>query len=73
MRASPLVGRCCRLVGESARREIDSVRDIMTENIERVLERGERIDLLVDKVIISRTLSISRRADASESAGGAVL
>ncbi|KAJ5690840.1 synaptobrevin-domain-containing protein [Penicillium macrosclerotiorum] len=33
----------------TARREIDSVRDIMTENIERVLERGERIDLLVDK------------------------
>ncbi|KAI5308886.1 hypothetical protein KEM55_004627 [Ascosphaera atra] len=33
----------------SARREIDSVRDIMTENIEHVLERGERIDLLVDK------------------------
>ncbi|ODH26779.1 hypothetical protein ACO22_04423 [Paracoccidioides brasiliensis] len=33
----------------SARKEIDSVRDIMTENIERVLERGERIDLLVDK------------------------
>ncbi|KAJ5919353.1 hypothetical protein N7466_010296 [Penicillium verhagenii] len=33
----------------SARLEIDSVRDIMTENIERVLERGERIDLLVDK------------------------
>ncbi len=29
--------------------EIDNVRDIMTENIERVLERGERIDLLVDK------------------------
>lgn len=33
----------------SARKEIDNVRDIMTENIERVLERGERIDLLVDK------------------------
>ena len=33
----------------NARKEIDSVRDIMTENIERVLERGERIDLLVDK------------------------
>lgn len=32
-----------------AQREIDSVRGIMTENIERVLERGERIDLLVDK------------------------
>ena len=33
----------------TARQEIDSVKDIMTENIERVLERGERIDLLVDK------------------------
>ncbi|KAK4986940.1 hypothetical protein LTR50_004983 [Elasticomyces elasticus] len=33
----------------NVQREIDSVRDIMTENIERVLERGERIDLLVDK------------------------
>ena len=30
-------------------REMDGVREIMTENIERVLERGERIDLLVDK------------------------
>ena len=29
--------------------EIDNVKGIMTENIERVLERGERIDLLVDK------------------------
>src|SRR3989440_11815563 len=29
--------------------EIAGVRGIMTENIERVLERGERIDLLVDK------------------------
>ncbi|KAL9107412.1 MAG: hypothetical protein Q9227_007696 [Pyrenula ochraceoflavens] len=33
----------------NAKKEIESVRDIMTENIERVLERGERIDLLVDK------------------------
>ncbi|KAF2651739.1 vesicle-associated membrane protein-like protein [Lophiostoma macrostomum CBS 122681] len=32
-----------------AQAEIDNVREIMTENIERVLERGERIDLLVDK------------------------
>jgi len=32
-----------------AQREIESARGIMTENIERVLERGERIDLLVDK------------------------
>ena len=29
--------------------EIDDVKNIMTQNIERVLERGERIDLLVDK------------------------
>ncbi|KAI9832207.1 MAG: hypothetical protein M1826_002211 [Phylliscum demangeonii] len=29
--------------------EIENVRGIMTENIERVLERGERIDLLVNK------------------------
>ena len=33
----------------SARKEVDSVRDIMSQNIEQVLERGERIDLLVDK------------------------
>jgi len=33
----------------NAQQEIDDVRDIMSENIERVLERGERIDLLVDK------------------------
>jgi vesicle-associated membrane protein 7 len=29
--------------------EIEDVRGIMTQNIERVLERGERINLLVDK------------------------
>lgn len=29
--------------------DIDNVKGIMTQNIERVLERGERIDLLVDK------------------------
>jgi len=33
----------------SVQGEIADVREIMTENIERVLERGERIDLLVDK------------------------
>lgn len=36
-------------VVQKAQREIESARGIMTENIERVLERGERIDLLVDK------------------------
>lgn len=33
----------------TAQREIDDVRGIMTKNIEGLLERGERIDLLVDK------------------------
>ena len=29
--------------------KIDTVKDIMVENIDRVLERGEKIELLVDK------------------------
>lgn len=29
--------------------QIDEVKDVMLENIDRVLERGERIELLVDK------------------------
>ncbi|KAI7901051.1 synaptobrevin-domain-containing protein [Cokeromyces recurvatus] len=29
--------------------EIEQVKDVMVHNIERVLERGERIELLVDK------------------------
>ncbi|KAI9705418.1 MAG: hypothetical protein M1836_006173 [Candelina mexicana] len=33
----------------NAQAEIENVKGIMTENIERVLERGERIDLLVNK------------------------
>lgn len=33
----------------TAKREIDDVRGIMTKNIEGLLERGERLDLLVDK------------------------
>jgi vesicle-associated membrane protein 7 len=33
----------------NARREIEDVKGIMTKNIEGLLERGERIDLLVDK------------------------
>ncbi|KAG5946393.1 hypothetical protein E4U59_003928 [Claviceps monticola] len=33
----------------NAQREIDDVRGIMTKNIESLLERGERLDLLVDK------------------------
>lgn len=33
----------------AVQRQVDAVRDVMVENIERVLERGERIELLVDK------------------------
>tara|TARA_R110002003_G_scaffold96_30_gene7673 strand:- start:24605 stop:25432 length:828 start_codon:yes stop_codon:yes gene_type:complete len=33
----------------TAQREIEGVREIMTENIERVLERGEHMSALVDK------------------------
>lgn len=33
----------------NVKREMDDVRGIMTKNIEGLLERGERIDLLVDK------------------------
>ena len=33
----------------NAKREIEDVKGIMTRNIEGLLERGERIDLLVDK------------------------
>ncbi|KAL2023070.1 hypothetical protein VTK56DRAFT_3980 [Thermocarpiscus australiensis] len=34
---------------EGVQKDIDDVRGIMTRNIEGLLERGERIDLLVDK------------------------
>lgn len=42
-------------------REIDSVKDIMSQNIERVLERGERIDLLVDKSAHLQSSSLAFR------------
>ena len=29
--------------------QVDEVKNIMVDNIERVLERGEKIELLVDK------------------------
>jgi len=35
--------------GKEIREEMDAVKDVMVQNIERVLERGERIDLLVNK------------------------
>lgn len=33
----------------SVQKKVDEVKGIMVENIERVLERGEKIELLVDK------------------------
>jgi vesicle-associated membrane protein 7 len=35
--------------GKEIRDEMNAVKDVMVQNIERVLERGERIDLLVNK------------------------
>ncbi|SRR5579859_6713671 len=35
--------------GREVREEMNAVKDVMVQNIERVLERGERIDLLVNK------------------------
>lgn len=34
---------------ERVRDEVDRVKDIMVANIEAILERGERLELLVDK------------------------
>lgn len=31
------------------RSQVDEVKDVMTQNIERVLDRGEKLDDLVDK------------------------
>merc|ERR1712137_961755 len=33
----------------AVRSQIDEVKDVMVQNIEKVLERGEKIELLVDK------------------------
>ena len=35
--------------GKEISEEMNAVKDVMVQNIERVLERGERIDLLVNK------------------------
>lgn len=38
-----------RCIGPAQSPQVDEVKNIMVENIERVLERGEKIELLVDK------------------------
>ncbi|KAG0312064.1 hypothetical protein BGZ99_009738 [Dissophora globulifera] len=46
--------------------EIEQVKDVMVQNIERVLERGERIELLVDKTdnLNQRSFDFKRRSTA---------
>lgn len=46
---------------KEVQREIESVKDIMSQNIERVLERGERIDLLVDQSAHLQSSSLAFR------------
>ncbi|KAI9103311.1 synaptobrevin-domain-containing protein [Phlyctochytrium arcticum] len=46
--------------------DIDQVRDVMVHNIEKVLERGERIDILVDKTdnLNQTSFAFKRRSTA---------
>ncbi|CAO3569512.1 unnamed protein product [Mortierella alpina] len=46
--------------------EIEQVKDVMVQNIERVLERGERIELLVDKTdnLNQQAFAFKRRSTA---------
>ncbi|KAI9003696.1 Longin-like domain-containing protein [Gaertneriomyces semiglobifer] len=50
----------------SVQGEIDQVRDVMISNIERVLERGERIEILVDKTdnLNQTSFAFKRRSTA---------
>ena len=45
--------------------QVDQVRNIMVDNIEKVLERGERIELLVDKSEQLRNQVLLRSAACS--------
>lgn len=51
----------------AVQKKVDEVKGIMVENIERVLERGERIELLVDK-----TDSLRFQADKFHKTGRAL-
>jgi len=44
--------------------QVDEVKHVMTENIEKVLERGERLELLVDKTDNLRTQARAALAGA---------
>jgi len=45
----PAAHRPPALVRRCGQGDLNDVKQIMVENIEKVLERGERLDLLVDK------------------------
>ncbi|KAF8573351.1 vesicle-associated membrane protein [Ramaria rubella] len=50
-----------------ARNELDQVKDIMVHNVEQILSRGERIELLVDKTdtMAGQSLAFRRGAKAT--------
>ncbi|ORY86928.1 synaptobrevin-domain-containing protein [Protomyces lactucae-debilis] len=48
-------------VAREVQRDLDAVKQVMTQNIERVLERGERIDLLVVKTAVLNASSVAFR------------
>ena len=49
---------------QSVKRSLEEVKSIMLENIDRVLERGERIDVLVDKTDHLAFDSLNFRSEA---------
>ena len=49
------MGSCGRLAQRVCVCQVDEVKNIMVDNIEKVLERGEKIELLVDKTDNLRT------------------
>lgn len=55
------VGGSSAGIAREVQNELDAVKQVMTQNIERVLERGERIDLLVDKTAVLNASSVAFR------------
>lgn len=50
---------------KAARRNIDETKDIMIENIEKILERGDKIELLVKKTVQMSDSAVSMRKTAT--------
>jgi vesicle-associated membrane protein 7 len=49
---------------KAAQAELGAVKDIMTQNVEQILSRGERIELLMDRTgeAANQSLAFRRRA-----------